>query len=361
MQTFKFITSQINKDFNEIKQRLYQLYVKTGYIKDMDGRIILYPSSRGANVIGKINDECNGLIVYSEKFKSSYDGISNADVKVLAVPMPYIRNKNQINDSTIVDSWNENTKIYRCRQGTNATLYYFNDMWRISTTKGLDMNNVVWNGNKTYQTIIEEGLQEYNKDWEVFCASLNNKYSYAIGFYHPEFHVFDPIGRKPDIWINCVTDLEKLETVDSKTLELGVPFLSEDENFADEKIPEIVKQMNHICKTATLHYLEQGTIDLGFIIRGLNGGDVLFESTLQSNINKLYYDSHYNNEIFQTSYSRHNYVLLVNYLSYNKKIFISIFPHFQAIFDDFDKKIKNMTENLRALYQKEKAFIIVKR
>jgi hypothetical protein len=362
MQTIKFLNSNKDTPFEELRGKLYKMYIKSGHPKEMDGRMILYPGSRGANVVGQLNDECNGLIVYSSAFcgVGAKDDIKESNIKVLACPMPYIRNNNQINDTTVIKAWNKSTKIYKCRQGTNATLYHFNDSWRISSTKGLDMNDVKWNGNKTYQNVIEEGLITHNEDWKSFCSLLNIRHSYAIGFYHPEYHVFGAADKLPDIWINRVTDLETLKDVTSQYQpnELGIPVIVEeallDPELSGQSVEEIVKKMNLICNSAFSYYLENGAVNLGFIVRGLDGGDILFESDLQRMINKLYYDSRFTQEIYKTSYDRHNYVLLSNYLSYDKDVFLNVFPQYKMEFNRFSLKIKKLIDDLKILYQKNK-------
>ena len=285
METINFINSISNNSFDDIRAELYRLFIKSGY--DDNNRLILYPGARGANIVGKINDECNGLIL-------ELDEKNNA--KLLSLPMPYIRNSNQINEETIIRSWNDDCKIYKCRQSTNITLYYFDGKWVISTCKGIDVNDTIWNSNLTYKDAVEECLVQYGMSWKSFTSSLNVEYSYALGFTHPDYHIFN--NPEHDIWINKVTSVNDCNNV--TVVNIGLEFIKE-EDFSNMNVNEIYKAISFEHDNSFESFTSSNKINLGYIVRNLNGGDVLFESELQTLINKLYYNSEYTKAIFQTS------------------------------------------------------------
>lgn len=353
MHTIKYLNSFKDKSLRSVRASLYAISIKTGY--DNENRVILFPESRGENVIGAINNESNGLIISLEDEK----------IKCLTVPMPMLRNSNQINRKSILNGWNDSVKVYSCKEGTNFTLYYFKDHWCISTAKGIEVNDLYWNGDLTYEQMLDEcfGSQIDEKEenekkdekkvqsnFESFCEKLNKNYSYAMGFCHPVFHMF--ATDKPSFWTYKVTNLTDLSDVTDncpEMLNVEQPLkLPEDLN-----VEKYYDELQKTCANATDKFLSDGTVNLGYMMRGINDGDISIQSELQVLINKLYYDSSFTKEIAQTSYDRHLYVLLQNYM-FEKELFLKIFPKFRLDFERFDKKIDGLLSDIENMYRKSK-------
>lgn len=340
MNTTTYLNGLETVSLASIRSAAYSLSVKTGY--DHHGRIILFPLARGENVIGKINHEANGLVVH----------LDDAKVACIAVPMPYLRNRNQMKKNSILDEWNDNTKVYECQEGTNITMYWFMNRWCIATAKGIELNNVKWNNGKTYQEMVCDCV---NSDWDSFCADLDKNCSFAFGFCHPEFHVFQ--DKPPTIWINRITHNE---TFADMTNDCKLPFeVIKPMEFKNKTSGDIIEQLQKYSDHSLEDYLTTGDVCLGFIIRGLEHGDVLFESLLQKAINDLYYDAKYTKLISQTSYTRHNYVLLDHYIGCDKELFMDMFPKFAKQFGCFDNEIEKLVDALELIYRKSKQMIDV--
>lgn len=358
MNTLEFIKQRSNMSLEALRKELYELYIKTGY--DKSGRIILYPGHRGANVVGPINNECNGLVIYHGNFDSKNEEKKyDVEIKLLSVPMPYLRNIQQVNIKSMVNAWTNDTKIYECVNGTNITLYYFIDKWVISTTKGVEMNNVSWR-DKTYQEMIDECLQ-YVGGWDKFTSLLDPTCCYTAVFRHDDMHVFKSVSKNPKpsddfhlINITRLADGEELSKYPDTILELsektGVLFSS---SLKYEEIPpeKILDELNNDCNYAVEEFKVTGVATHGYVIRGLKSGDVLLESSLKKMINMLYSDQYYTRQIYKTSYNRHNFVLLVNYLSVNRSAFLLIFPHYSEEYKRFDCATQELISNLKTLYQ----------
>ncbi len=345
MNTLEYLNKLSSVSLASVRAALYALSVKTGY--DQEGRVILFPESRGENVIGEINNESNGLVLeIGEK------------IKCLAIPMPFLRHSTQMKKDSIVAEWTDDTKVYKCQEGTNITLYWFKDRWCIATAKGIEVNNIKWNEVKTYQTMVfecasysvgEKSWGEY-ADWDDFCSNLDKNCSYALGFWHPDFHVFR--DKQPSIWINRVTDNKTFKDV---TSESKLPFnVSKPMEFKNNEPSNILVELQKTCDTSLDDFLNNGSICLGYMLRNTKNGDILIESNLQKTINDLYYHAQYTKSINQTSYTRHNYVLLANYVSGDNELFMDLFPKFVNEFERFDKEIVKLINALEILYRKAK-------
>ena len=378
MNTLTFLNKLQDKSLGAVRSALYSLSIKTGY--DKEGRIILFPESRGDNVIGKMNNEANGLVLYNPTWidgckqpavdSKDFDGckqpanLDSTDHKIscLAVPMPYLRNSGQMNKQSIVDEWNESTHVYPCREGTNVVIYYFQpkDKWCIATAKGIEVNDLRWNGDKTYQEMFVEcadntiGTDTWGeiKTFDEFCKLLDKECSYCFGFWHPDFHVF--LDQKPTFWVNRIVNNLTFKDV---TINCKVKIFNAIQacDFKNNTPEEIMKDLESQVDSSLESYLtDQKSQCLGYMIRGLNNGDVLLESKLQKTINDLYYNASYTKSIAATSYDRHNYVLLANYINGNNELFVEIFSRFANEYERFAKEIEKLIENLELLYRKSK-------
>jgi hypothetical protein len=352
MEVFNFINERSHNSLESIRTELFQLYIKSGY--DKTGRLILYPGNRGANIIGKLNDLCNGMVLYSPSFANSEEKF---DLKVLACPTPYLRKFDQVSPKTVLNSWTSDTVIYQSRHGTNITVYWFQDAWRISTCKGIDMNEVKWT-DKTYQQMIDDCLSVYETTWLNFTDQLNKNYSYAMQFYHPSCHAFRSESH-PDIWIHNIIDHNNFADVTNEVAADMPIKVMQPMSFPAMSKADIVNYMRGECGKAFKRHMDalnEGKVDnadtnLGYIIRNLKGGDILYESTLLTAINSLYYDIKYTNMIQKTDYERHNFVLLYNYLGANYQTFMTLFPHFTHEFDRFTALFDALFVALNNLYQ----------
>ena len=358
MNTINFIKQQLSTCSNaELRSELYQLYIKS--ISDTAGRVILYPGQRGANVVGKINNECNGLVLYINKFDTSPEAESKEfDAELLAVPVQYARNSNQVNTESILKGWNENTKIYARQGGTYITLYYFGK-WTIATSKGIDMNNVCWR-TKTYEEMLNECLVEQG-GWNKFTKSLDPEYSYAACFIHDDIHIFATENKfMLQNMVRLSDGVDIINTDNEKYLDLirDTNIVSEvpDTQFDINQNPtDKLRGINSSCASAYSEFNVNKTMNFGYVVR-FDEGDILFESSLQKVFNDLYYHNSYTQDLHMTSYERHKYVLLVNYLSQKSELFIKLFPQFRPDFDNFAACLGEILEAIKNIYQSEKQF-----
>lgn len=365
MNTLQYLNKLEDKSLGAVRAALYALSIKTGY--DKENRMILFPESRGENVIGKMNNESNGLVVDINPEEK------NSSIKCLAIPMPYLRRSEQMKKDSIINEWNENTQIFECREGTNVVLYWFAGeekspgRWCIATAKGIEVNNLKWNSGKTYQEMLFECASseiggEY-ANWEQFCGNLNKQYSYCLGFWHPDFHVLQ--DSFPRVWINRVYDRETFKDVtqDIKKPEFEVIKPVEFKGMTSNEVctdsvrcmtpNEIIDVLQSDCDKS------EEKKNLGYMVRGLTNGDVLFESKLQSTVNDLYYNAHFTKSTSLTSYDRHNYVLLANYVNGNRDLFAEIFTRFAEEFKRFDKEIESLVQALELVYRKSKQNTVI--
>ncbi len=340
MNTLKFIDNLTDKTLKNVRSSFYEHHIKSGY--DDKGRIILYPSVKGANILGDLNNECNGLVLHME----------GDDFKLLALPLPYTRNFDQLTDKILIEAYNDKTKIYKCRHGTHINLYYFNDKWVISSLKGIEMNKVSWT-DKTYEEMISECLASIKLDWAKFQTLLDVENCYSLGFYHPSVHALRT-EKSPSIWLNKVTNLKSLEEV-TELKEFPIEAV-ELETFKNASITDIIALIKEQNTSSIKDFIESaGEIaNVGYVFRNTTNSDILIESDLQKVANNLYYDFSYTKEVYKTSYDRHKYVLLRNYLSFDYDLFRAVFPHYIPDLDHYSVCIRDLIEKLRTLYQVQK-------
>lgn len=223
---------------NLIKEGIYANYDP---ISAKENRIILYSSRYNKNF--ELISECNGII---------FDYIT---WEVLYIP-PLLPNAKF--DMRIINKYFNEYNVYPLKDGTVVGLYYYNDKWRISTIRGLDVSNVSWCG-ITYMNALTAAMETTNYSWDSF----NKEKNYTLGFTCPTMHY----TQKYDIWVIKSDD----------------PNINQQSSMYFEKFGEI----QSVIKNGN---------EFGFILRSKNSiktgvnSTILLESKHMSNIRTLVYD-----------------------------------------------------------------------
>lgn len=392
-----------SQSFKNAREFFYKKYIKTSYkINDDNTGYIIFSSANPAraNMSDMYVREANGLIleintwnvvVYPHQSVCKYNINTDVANKFLAkgfykiyklydgtkvnlyfdrhTPSTPITTANTTAITSHIDLTNTNTtdnttdnteiKLYDIREDTTSVneITPITEMkstvispsmgtWTISTTNGLAMNDIVWNG-MTYQQAFNEVLQKYQLNWESFTSELDRNCSYTFSFKHPVYHPFRE-GRSTDIY--RLLFLKAVDTSTGKDVELSptIKVDLQEEVYADNmKILYNNAYNSYDNFIKEMSYREQGNSQgdrqtdrqtemkfampcYGYIIRSNQPNetfpehDLFIESRLMQKIRKFMYETEYNKVP-----DKMELICLHNYLSpMNISEFISLFPQF---------------------------------
>jgi hypothetical protein len=232
--------------------------------------------------------------------------------------------------------------------GTVVGLYYYNNRWVLSTSKGYDMNEVKWEG-KTYQSLFEECLQKYGMTWDDFTGQLNTSNCYSFGFSNPHMHKF---STELQIWFISSVCLNQKSNV-----YLWTSLTSPIQSIPPQEKVESVENLEYLYRTvkkALSSYIkDRNNACLGFILRSVNynetgdHSDLIIESSLMQYVRKIWYDQALVTTCKNYEYDRNLYASLNAYLTESLyQNFIQVFPQYMALFERFATKIQELVDNM---------------
>jgi len=396
MNTLKFLKGKEDKDIKYIRNYFYKPpnYIKTVVENVIDDkkRIIFNSNRSKSDFTNPISFECNGLIIELNENKNE----NEYKYKLLTYP-PQNFNLSKLKRNNINTFYKQGLyNIYKIYDGTNVNLYYYNDHWVFSTTKGYDVNNLIFHNNKTYLEIINELLLKY-PDFSYDKLDKNKCYSLIFKYY--DYHPF-VLGKKTNY--EQFNQIILLQSVDMYKLnnqlnldisyddEIGLP-IQEKIEFNYNNINEIFN-ITQNAYSEYINYLKKNRSDIynnnnpniqllnnndqlmlknytlnqniyspnfGFILRSKNFNitneysNILIESTLLSNIRQLIYNHKLlNNNKFNID--KNNYQCDIdNILNFNKlKSLITINKHyiFKALFPQYLQELYSINQFLLVIY-----------
>jgi hypothetical protein len=344
---------QWQKDFNEFSSKMLSVGIRcvhepygAGHADspDFPRRVILTNAARKRNGQASLNEFCNGLVLEMSTWKP-----------LSIPPRQYITSidTDMTNAALIHDLYD----VFAIEDGTTVTFYYWNGVWRISTSNGIDVANVKWNM-KTYSEVISETV---SMPFEEFCARLDPASCYTIGFRHPDFHPFEIEGRAMHAW-----------SIQSTNLESGIVSY---EAFGGLKTQTCLEGVNNVralykkLPRALKDYLGGRSINFGYFLRPKycsevkqnsnnplkNLPHIMLESSLLKEIRDRHYSRHITKEAAIMKYDRVKYLILKAYTSPNAYTFISLFPCYASSFEQLNRVVKGVAhavvnENADGMY-----------
>lgn len=377
-----FDKENIGKIIVIIKSELAKYYIKCNcdnlelFNKDTKRvRIILAANRNKSDYSHKLVRQSHGLI-----YQLAPNEKGQIVCSILAVPANDFNNN--INHSEVELLLRQKKYIVRpLNDGTTITLYYdaLDNIpgWRFSTKHGIDVEKLIWRGNK-YGEVIMETLKEYEN---FSFEKLNKQCCYTFGFKHPAFHPFgqpaiwepkyDQNGlnlegvqnSKDEKWIKkawLIYCFDKSKQAAPENVNIGIPWQIEIKQDSLQNSKSILGVIKSHCYDANKIYVNTGKAFLGYILRTVNENDtnshsdILFESSLYKDIKMCIYDKPMITNIdfrrkFHQNFKNMNYVLLNSYLSpYKHDMFISFFPQYKQIYENLDiiiQKTVNMIYN----------------
>lgn len=325
-------------DILDLKKDMFKRRITISYENSLkDGkRRIIFTGSKSLRIAGfdQMCMECNGLILEA----------SNNGWRMLCIPV--FSPKSNITSKT-VNTWlyNKVYDIYAIDDGTIVNLYYHNAHWVISTSRGIDMNNMVFN-TISYQNMLEECIKKYTP-LDKFYNSLDKKYCYTFGFKHPDMHPFsEGPTKKFKLWSVqqvCISDLTFFKNPVS-----GIP--------TQKKLEYDIKNIHQLYKKLSAAYdaYVNGKLpNYGYMLVSndtyitADHSILLLESSLLKTIRALWYNSSYTKFSKSKNMDRIKIIILSSYLDdENANKFITLFPQYAPEFKNIDSVECELIQNI---------------
>jgi hypothetical protein len=370
-QNFNGLTDQ-----KTIREVFYKRYIQVSYETPKENtnvcRYIFTCVNASIPKFGKINQECNGLII-------EYNGISKSWTPLV---IPTFFPKKFVNNELVNGYLSSNQyNVYYTEDGTMFNLYYYetNKKWIISTAKGIDVNENIFN-NLTYNQMLNESLNAIGVDTDVFFNNLNKNTCYTFGFKHPDMH---PHKESDSSLLHKVWFVQSVIINNNASILNNNALLNNNVLLDEETEPFIIVKKSPLKKIPTQKSVELKVSNLGylygrlkksfddfangkrpalygFILRAKDNSNIIdskpeyaaiiLESSLMAEIRHIWYDSFYSKFIKERAYNRIDTILLNTYLD-NKRaeVFSILFPEFRS---KFEPMIKMETMVVKVIHDK---------
>ncbi len=358
LKTVQYLNKKYPTLESEDISRLFKDFKKYGIkvsFPSADGkcRRFIFSSTKSFRFGGKIDEfvsECNGLVLL---FTAGQTSPWSLLVK------PILTFRTGINEKYINQNLHK-FSITRVNEGTTINLYHFDGSWRMSTSRGYDVTDLVWNRKKTYKEVFREVLAKRKIDLDDFFAALDTESSYVFGFKHPDFHPFWE-GKTEgiyDFWFiqrfHSTKGLCSPLTSDGKSMDFP---LQSERTLAEE--PTNVKQLFKKLGNSLKDYVENKNVLYGYILQTVDENippenrNILLESSLLKNIRKLFYHSNFQKESREAKFNREKYVITVAFLSGDQhETFQNLFPQYAGEFEEYTQIYEKLLKELVGIYTK---------
>ncbi len=334
LNDLKFVENEAH--ISSIIASFYEYGIKVSYDMETKPSRFIFSAMkkfRTGGIIDTYISECNGLIL------SPPLGKKNKSWSIISYPPCTYRSV------VSVDVMNKYLaqgmySVYEIMEGTIITYYYFNSAWRMSTTNGIDVSDVKWDG-KSYKDAFTECLVHIGITREILEASLDKSTCYTFGFKHPHRHPFYEGGQPIyNVWF--------VQGRNIKTLKLeGFKLIPEQKKVLD--CPTNIRDLFKKLASSIDDFDKDKTVLYGYILRsnklGVTYKSVMLESRLLTTIRKLYYQSCFNKLSRQMEIERVRFICLYSYLQIQiRPVFIKYFPQFTEKFAEFDRITSDLVD-----------------
>jgi hypothetical protein len=360
MNVVKFLKDQAYtglEDYSAIREAFYNLGIKVSYENDKEEiskvRRFIFTSNKKARNVDS-NDlvlESNGLVLEAPEWRP------------LVIPPLAPRVCIDTKKANLYISKNM-YDIYYIEDGTVINLYYYNDSWAMSTIKGIDVSNNVFN-TLTYKEMFNESLECMGIIPQEFYDSLNKNTSYTFGFKHPDLHPFMEGKGTPiyKVWFVQMVEIKQgLEHMDISTHE---DYFKINRSSIWEKIPnhristlqiKSIGAMFNKLKLSYEQFINKGVVCYGFILVAKNHNDfiderdysvLMLESSLLKFIRELYYDESYTGFSKEKHLNRTKTIIINSFLDNNRtELFSRLFPQFMEKLNSIMKLELKITDQI---------------
>lgn len=329
-----------HSEFKSARFELYKNGVKTSY----NDKVAIFSNLQSQNMTNNyFLRECNGLVLELDTWKP------------LVVPPRKLKTRINTEKSNAF-LHKKFYDIYEAEDGSCFNLYYYDNKWVISTTRGHNMNDVKWEkDDKTWQEAIEECLREtVGMTWEEFTKQLDPLKCYSFGMKNPTIHKFWEGRNEPlyKLWFiqSICTDptSEQYLWSDDQSPIAVIP----GQKCLSEKVNEL-RELYKKASSALDNFLKNGTVCYGFILRSVNtsetgaDSDLLVESSLLKAIRNIWYNNNLNNACVSNGWNKELAITLNAYLGRSDNSlmhFPKLFPEYKSYFQQYDTLLTTITE-----------------
>lgn len=342
-------------DAQKIREELYKKNISVSYEKKENNpngnQRFIFTSLKKARKLknAEINIEANGLILEAP------------DWKVLVIPT--VTPKSNIDTGMANDLIRSKTyDIFYTEDGTIFNLYYYADKWLISSARGIDITDCIFN-KYTYSHLLTESLANIGINITEFYDALDKNQCYTFGFKHPDIHPFRE-GMQNDIFrvwfIQSVLINHGDYTKNSvlRTLPVNDVFKNISYHRPVEFKVHTMGILYSKLKTAFTNFIDDDVVTYGFILiakdyqklvssNNIEYSVLLLESTLMCYIRNLWYEDSYSRFSKNKEFNRFDTILLNSYLDKNRiELFKLLFPQFNSNMDNISKIESIMIDNI---------------
>lgn len=254
---------------------------------DMNKELMIFYGSKSDKFVPNNHTEhfaeCNGLIL---------------DFQFLPVVVPKRSPVGTISKSHLKARLNaKQYNIYELHDGTVVNLYCRDGCWKMSSFRGIEINDVVLH-QKTWEQLFQESLVAAGYDISNFYAALDVKHVYTLGFSHPESQPFlanFTTKPHPRVWF-----LQKVQCDDfGFTVRRSFDEVPDFPRQTPVNTALTVEEMFSRLQSAHATYLDTNQPLYGYLLelREMDGlydpyESVILESDLMTLIRKIFYDKH---------------------------------------------------------------------
>ncbi len=195
----------------------------SGNFTDDSFRVILYIKSNTDNVdfSNMMVNECNGMVLEYQRDNN------HGRFVPLVVPTPNF-NKNKVSMGQINKYYRSGQyNVYEVLDATIINLYYYDNQWRISTTKGYDVGNYEFAEGLTYLEVFNKIIRDGYHNFHFDNLPKNHCYSFALRY--DQYHLFDETKHiysknimKSYMYTLRVVDLNKMKS--TSEVFVGIPY-----------------------------------------------------------------------------------------------------------------------------------------
>ena len=326
---------------DKIRSDFKQYGIKVSYSPDEKDRRVIFSATKQQRQVefDQFVSECNGLVLRAGTWQP------------LVIP-PRTFKSNVQADVVNAGIARGEYDIAEAVDGTMINLYFYENAWRISTTKGFDVTYLKWN-TRVYLDVFKEVLETCGVDVDAFYASLDQCTSYTFCFTHPDFHPFWKMrANNTQIVFIQLAELttERVSTVN--------PF----PNIPGQKLVR-VKNIGTLFKSLPVamdDYLKGKEPNFGYILRVKDGvgnpdtlaySHVFLESRLLQTIRNLYYNGRHSMIAREKKYNLEQYIIVNSFLDKRANTqFLQLFPQYLSSFEALEAiSVKLVTKMISIL------------
>ena len=324
-------TARLRKFYNKFKN----LGITMHYENKEKGRIILSTTYDQSDFSNPLCRKSNGIIVQFDFTNEK------PDFKIIARPPGGFNFRPKMQRLVKLKG---KYKIYKARDGTTITLYYYDNKWTIATTRGYDVSNFNWLSSKNYTQVFEDVIKECTNftSFDEFTDQLDKNCSYTIGFSHPDYQ---PFNNKYDLWF-----IVSYSTVTNKySYNSTIEYIPNQEELEEESFKTLFTN----SKNALEKWRTDNDVNFGYILRSTSPNvkdysDVLIESSLMRSIRNIFYNTGVvRSNAVKNHKDRIRYIAFSSFMNIrNAKLFTELFPKYKHYYNEFEKLIQKIVTRM---------------